>query len=184
VATLVGNRILGGEFLSRLNQNLREKNGFTYGAGSGFRYGRTGGAWVVSTSVRTDATAPALREVISELDGLAGDRPFTTDEVATALGSEAKSYPDTFESPSSIAGALLELARFGLPEDELKTFLARLEATDEARVRAEMGQVVASPRRLVLVVGDRAKVQPELEKAGFRVKLTTLDELRTGGEGR
>ena len=79
VATLVGNRILGNDFLSRLNQNLRERNGYTYGAGSSFSYRRTGSVWAVQTSVRADATAPALKEILAELDALAGDRPFTAD---------------------------------------------------------------------------------------------------------
>ena len=102
-ATLLGNRILGGDFLSRLNQNLREKNGYTYGARSGFRFRRSGSLWTVSTAVRTDATAPALKEVLSELDGLAGAKPLTDKEIAMALGAEVKSYPDQFESPRSIA---------------------------------------------------------------------------------
>ncbi len=128
-ATLVGNRILGGDFLSRLNQNLREKNGFTYGARSGFRFRRTGSVWTVSTAVRTDATAPALKEVLSELDGLAGAKPLADQEIALALGAEVKKYPEQFASPESIAATLREMAEFHLPPDYLDTFLSRLQAT-------------------------------------------------------
>ena len=80
-ATLLGNRILGGDFLSRLNQDLREKNGYTYGARSGFRFRRSGSLWNVSTAVRTDATAPASRKSSRELDGLAGAKPISDQEI-------------------------------------------------------------------------------------------------------
>src|SRR5262249_21292354 len=83
-ATLIGNRILGADFLSGLNQNLREEHGFTYGAGSAFVFRRTGSVWAVSTSVRADATAPALKEVLKELDALAKDKPFTAEEIGTS----------------------------------------------------------------------------------------------------
>ncbi len=68
MATLVGNHLLGEDFLSRLNQNLREEHGYTYGAGSGFTFHRSKSVWRVATSVRTDATAPALKEILKELD--------------------------------------------------------------------------------------------------------------------
>jgi zinc protease len=116
-ATLLGNRILGGDFLSRLNQNLREKHGYAYGANSGFRFRRSGSLWVASSNVRTDATAVALKEVLNELDGPAGTRPFTSQEFAMAIAAEVKSYPNQFESPRSIAAALRELAEYHLPPD-------------------------------------------------------------------
>jgi len=180
-ATLVGNRILGGDFLSRLNQNLREKNGFTYGASSAFRFRRTGSVWSVSTQVRADATAPALRETLAELDALAGGKPFTAEEIGTALGGEAKSYPESFDSPSSIAGVLEELARFGLPPDYLETYLDRLQATDPAAVGRAMAEVVAPTQRVVLVVGDRKQVEPKLRALGFdKVRAVTADGAPAG----
>jgi zinc protease len=166
-ATLLGNRILGGDFLSRLNQNLREKNGFTYGAGSTFSFRRSGSVWMVSTQVRTDATAPALKETIGELDALAGGKPFTAEEVTTALDAETRSFPESFDSPGSIAGVLAELARFHLPPDYLDTFLDRLQATPAADVRARMTEVVAPAERVVLIVGDRKAVEPKLRGLGY-----------------
>ena len=165
--TLVGNRVLGGDFLSRLNQNLREKNGFTYGAGSYFSFRRDGSVWAVRTSVRADATVAALREVINELDALAGDRPFTEEELGTAIGAEAQSYPDNFESPGAIAGVLSDLARFDLPPSDLETFLDRLRATGPEAVLKAMGELIAPEARVVLIVGDRASLEPKLQELGF-----------------
>ena len=142
-AALLGNRILGGDFLSRLNQNLREKHGYSYGARSGFRFRRKGSFFTVSTAVRTDATAPALKEVLSELDGLAGTKPLSDAEIALAVGAEVKEYPDEFASPQSIAGALGEMAEYQLPPDYLDTFLDRLQSTKAAEIGKTMAEVVA-----------------------------------------
>jgi zinc protease len=175
-ATLLGNRVLGGDFLSRLNQNLREKNGFTYGARSGFRFRATGSLWTVSTSVRTDATAPALREILSELDGLAGVRPFTDHEIALSKGAEVKSYPDRFDTPWSIAANLREMAEFHLPADYLDTFIPRLQATKTQEIASAMADVVAAKERVTLIVGDRKVVGPKLKALGYsRIQPVTYD---------
>ncbi len=175
-ATLLGNRILGGDFLSRLNQNLREKNGFTYGARSGFQFRRAGSLWTVSTAVRTDATAPALKEVLAELGGLAGARPFQDQEIAAAIGAEVKSYPDQFESPRSIAATLREMAEFQLPPDYLDTFLTRLQATRPEEINKTMAEVVAPSERVTLIVGDRKVVEPKLRALGYsKIQPVTYD---------
>lgn len=161
--TLVGNRVLGGDFLSRLNQNLREKNGFTYGAGSTFSYRQTGSVWLASTQVRADATAPALKELLDELDGLAGDRPFTNEELVVAQDSELQGYPEQFESPGTILGVLREMAEFRLPADYLATFLEKLRAIEPKEVSGAMVEVVRPEARVVLVVGDRKTIEPELK---------------------
>jgi zinc protease len=166
-ATLLGNHILGSDFLSRLNQNLREEHGFSYGAGSTFLFRRTGSTWAASTSVRSDATAEALREVLKELDGLAADLPFTTEEIETARASETQSYPESFESPEAIAGALQDMAEFDLPPTYLETYLENLQATPAPEIGRSMIDVVSSDQRVVLVVGDRAAVEPALRKLGF-----------------
>ena len=168
VATLVGNRILGNDFLSRLNQNLRERNGYTYGAGSAFSYRRTGSVWAVQTSVRADATAPALKEILAELDALAGDRPFTATEIAVARDGEAQSFPENFENPSGIAGIIQEIATHSLPLDDSDTFLDRLRSTTSEAVQGAMAAVVAPAERTVLVVGDRRAIEPKLRALGFR----------------
>ena len=121
----------------------------------------------MSTAVRTDATAPALKEVLSELDGLAGNKPLSDAEIAVAIGAEAKEYPDEFASPQSIAGALGEMAEYQLPPDYLDTFLDRLQSTKAADIGRTMAEVVAKSERVTLVVGDRKNVEPKLRAMGF-----------------
>lgn len=176
MATLVGNHLLGEDFLSRLNQNLREEHGYTYGAGSAFSFHRSKSVWRVSTSVRTDATAPALMEILKELDSLPAAKPITPLELGQARSAEARSFPENFESPSGIAGELAELAEFDLPADTLDTFLPDLEKVSLAEVQKSMAEVVAPAERLILVVGDRKTVEPALRKAGLsRIQVVTHD---------
>ena len=167
-ATLLGNRILGGDFLSRLNQNLRERNGFTYGASSVLTFRRSGSVWGVATQVRGDATAPALKEALGELDGLSAGKPFTAEEVATAIGAESKSFPESFESPGSIASVLNEMSEFNLPLDYLVTFLEKLQTTGAESIQKAMGEVVSAEDCVVLVVGDRKTVEPKLIELGYK----------------
>jgi zinc protease len=175
-ATLIGNRVVGADFLSRLNQNLREKNGFSYGAGSGFHFRRTGSTWQVSTSVQADATAPALKEVLAELDALPKLRPLTAEEIGVAREAEARSYPETFESPSGIVEILQEMVEFHLPPDYLDTYLSHLQAVTPDEISKAMTSVVDTKSRTILVVGDRKAVEPKLKQLGFKeIRLITHD---------
>jgi zinc protease len=180
-ATVIGNRILGGDFLSRLNQNLREEHGYSYGAGSHFNFRRKGSVWAVSSAVRADATAPALKEVMNELDGLTKKRPFTAEEIATARDAEARSFPESFESPADIAGLLEEMALHHLPADYLDTYLDKLQATTEDQVRQAMAEVVDRSVRTTLVVGDRKTVEPQLKEQGFHTIRAVTPDGRPAG---
>ena len=175
-ATTIGNHVVGDDFLSRLNANLREKNGYSYGCRSGFSYRRTGGVWQVSTSVRADVTAEALKEVIGELDDLAGHRPLTAEEIATAREAEVRTFPESFEAPGGIAGVLAGIAEYGLPDDYLDTFLKRLREAPDEEIRRVMNEVVSPTERTILIVGDRASVEPKLKAMGVKeVRLVDPD---------
>jgi zinc protease len=176
MATLVGNHLLGVDFLSRLNKNLREDHGYTYGARSAFDFRRGKSVWSVSTDVRSDATAPALREILKELDALGSIRPITAEELDKARSAEARSFPEGFESPAGIASALGEMAEFGLPADHLETFLPHLAKVTLSETQRAMAEVVAPADRFILIVGDRKTVVPELTKAGLKaIRVITYD---------
>ena len=167
-ATLIGNHVVGYDFLSRLNANIREKNGYSYGCGSAFGYRRTGGTWQVSTNVRADVTSEALGEILGELDGLAKDRPLTDPEIATARDAEVRSFPESFQDPASIAGVFASVAQFGLPDDYLDTYIKNLVATPDDRIKKAMIEVIDPARRVILIVGDRAAIAPKLKAAGIK----------------
>ena len=166
-ATRIGNRVLGGDFLSRLNQNLRQRNGFTYGARSGFDYYEQGSAWNLMTAVRAEVTGAALHEIAKELRDAAQTRPLTRQEVADARSAEVSVFPQSFETPSSIASVLTQLAIFHLPDSELADFETRLTETSADEVAEAMAELVDGDHIQMLIVGDKEVVTPQLEAAGF-----------------
>lgn len=159
---VVMNAILGGVFNSRINLNLRERNGFTYGASSGFDWRRDPGPFVVSTAVATGVTAAAVREILSEIDGMRAAPP-TADELSLATSYLDGVFPIRFETTDAIASALASLQTFGLPDDYYDTYRDNVR-----RVRADEVQRVAhahlDPERLQIVaVGDPETAGPQLE---------------------
>jgi len=163
----VGNQLFGEDFLGRLNKNLRIDHGYSYGARSGFAFRRDRGSWTASTSVRADATVPALSEVLKELDAVAGPKPITEKEVTISKAAEARSFPAEFESPSGIVDALSELAEFDLPNDTLERFLTELDRVQLADVQKVLTTLFTPAERFIVIVGNCNTIIPELKKAGF-----------------
>ena len=164
-AIVVMNTILGGSFTSRLNQNLREDKGYTYGAGSSFAFRPAPGPFVASSAVQTEVTDKALAEFFKEFAGIR--RPIPVEEITRAENYEALGYPAGFQSVDDIAGSIAELVEYGLPLDYLNHYVARILGVPPAQVEAAARKYVDPNRMIVVVVGDRAKIQPELEKLGL-----------------
>jgi zinc protease len=153
--------ILGGGFSSRVNMNLREKHGYTYGARAGVSYTRTRGVFSMSSSVRTDVTALSVRQLLAELRALQyGD--VTLVELARERDGALQGFPARFATGASIADAWAQLDFFGLPLDTWQKTPARLQGLDQATLAAAAR--VTLPSTLTLfVVGDHAKVRQELQ---------------------
>jgi len=173
-AARLGNRIFGGDFLSRLNQNLRQRNGFTYGVRSGFQFYEDRGNWNVITSVRAEVTGAALREIVREMNDARASRPITPQEVAVARSAEMSLFPRSFETPASIASTLAQLAIYRLPDDYYQDYLDRLRKTDASDTTRVVAEVVDPEQLRILVVGDREVVVPTLQEAGFQ-EVVSLD---------
>jgi predicted Zn-dependent peptidase len=165
-ALLVLNTALGGQFVSRLNMNLREDKGFTYGARSGFEFRRAPGPFVVQAAVQTSATADAVRETLKEIRDIAGPRPLTAQELEMARSALTRGYPRGFETAGQIARGLAQLALFGLPDDTLEQFVPSILAVDAGAVTAAAGRL--DPDRMTIaIVGDRSQVEPGLAALGI-----------------
>lgn len=166
----LGNYTLGGDFLSRLNQNLRERNGYSYGAGSGFVYIPGGDRWSVGTSVRADVTGAALKEIFKELDGLAknGPQPLTEQDLGLARDALIQNFPDSFATPDGVLSAMTELAEFGLGRDEWVTFQDRVASVTDESVKQVMAETVDRNPQLIVIAGDRKSLEPQLQAAGFK----------------
>jgi zinc protease len=162
-ALAVLNTLLGGAFTSRLNLNLREEHGFTYGVRSRFALRSRPGSFQVSTAVGSESTAPAVREILGELERLVEGGPEEV-EVVASRDYIAGVFPLRLESAGQVASRIVEQVVFGLPEDYHATYRDRIRAvtTDEA---AEAGRRHVRPAEAqIVVVGDAATVAPALEE--------------------
>jgi predicted Zn-dependent peptidase len=165
-ALLVLNMVLGGQFVSRLNLNLREDKGFTYGVRSGFEFRRAPGPFVVQTAVQTAVTAAAVREVLNEVQAITASRPATPAEIDMAKAALTRGYPRSFETAGQIARGLAQLALYELPDDTLEQFVPLVHGVDLEAVTAAAQRLDPS-RMTVAVVGDRAAIEPGLRGLGL-----------------
>ncbi len=161
------NAAFGGQFISRLNMNLREEKGYTYGVRSSFDYRHAGGTFSVRAQVETAVTVPALREIVAEFEALAGARPLSAEEITAARGAIVDGYAKRFETPTQIAHELADVVLYGLAEDAPEAFPREVAAATPESL-AELARRTLRPDGLALiVVGDVATVRPELEASGL-----------------
>ena len=162
----VMNYTLGGSFGSRINMNLREVHGYTYGARSGFTQYRDGGQFYTGALVRTDVTTPAAKEMMSEIRNFP-DKPSTPEELAAAKEASIRSLPGKFETTTAVAGAINSIFIYNRPLDFYAKLPAKYEAVSDADI-ARVAKEYLHPDQLVIVTaGDRAKIEPGLKDAGL-----------------
>jgi predicted Zn-dependent peptidase len=157
-ALQVLNTVLGGSFTSRLNQNLREEHGYAYGANSRFDMRRSAGPFTAAAGVQTDKTAESLTEFFKELEGIAA--PIGAAELAKAKNYLALGFAGDFETLGDLAARLEELAIYGLPDSYYAEYTAHIEAVTAADVRRAAAAHIQPDRLAVVVVGDRARIEP------------------------
>jgi zinc protease len=165
-ALQVMNAALGGLFSSRINLNLREDKGYSYGMFSGFRYDRTPGPFVIAGSVRTDVTGASVSEIFREVRGMRG-APLPATELAGARDSQVYSLPGQFETNSTIGASLAETYVFDLPPDYWRTLPDQFRRVTAAQVQAAANKYLVPERMKVIAVGDKAKVLPQLKNLGL-----------------
>lgn len=161
---VAANMVLGGQFTSRINMNLRADKGFTYGARSSFDFRRLPGPFSVQVSVQTAVTAAAIHEAMLEIQGLRGDRPVTEDELSLGVAALTRGYARNFETAEQLARAVTQLALYDLSDEYFDEFVPRMERVtvdDVTRVAIEH----LDPARLsTLIVGDYFAVSRDLPR--------------------
>jgi zinc protease len=155
----VANRVLGGFFSSRLNLNLREDKGYTYGVWSATPERKGTSAFQMGGRVQTEVTAEALTEFLSELEGVAGTRPISADELEFAKNSILLGYPREFETVNQLAGALNDQIVYRLPDDDLAKYPEKIAAADLAAVNEAAADYYRPEEVAIFVVGDVAKIE-------------------------
>src|SRR6202040_1159073 len=165
-ALLVANTILGGQFVSRINLNLREDKGLTYGARTAFEFRRLPGPFVLQVSVQTSGTARAIDEAIGEIAGIRGPRPVTAEELALGIAALTRGYARSFETAEQIGRGAMQLALYDLPDDYFERFVPMIEAVTSDDVSRVMTRHLDPARLLTLVVGDLDVIGRDLLQLG------------------
>ena len=166
IAQGVVNRVLGGNFTSRINMNLREDKHWSYGARTGLGDARGPRLFLVSAPVQSDRTKESVQEIQKELAGIVGARPVTADELAAAKGSLTLALPGRWETGNAIAGSLVEVETFELGAGYYDAYAGKVQALTPEQVAAA-GKFIEPDQVIWVVVGDRSKVEKGLAELGL-----------------
>ncbi|UCF38201.1 MAG: insulinase family protein [Acidobacteriota bacterium] len=162
-ATELANTILGAKFTSRLNSNLREDKGYTYGSRSYFSSRKSRGPFFAYAQVQTEVTREALTEMVKELKGIRGEIPITEEELQDTKNYITLGYPQEFETIGQLALKLVDVVNFGLPLDYFASYVEKIRSVSlqEAEHAAEVN--IRPSRMLFIIVGDSEKIRPGIE---------------------
>jgi zinc protease len=159
----VMNNELGGLFSSRINMNLREQHGYSYGARSFFAFRRNGGPFTIGAGVRTDATAPAVSEIFKEVAGIVAE-PVTAEQLRKAKDALANSIPAAFETNQNAVNSFSNIFVYDLGLDYYTRYAQRVNAVTAAQALDVAKKYILPGRLVVVAVGDRSAIEPELRK--------------------
>jgi len=159
---LVMNHMLGGQFTSRVNLNLRENKGYTYGARTAFDFRRGAGPFMASAGVQTAVTSESITEFLRELRGIRGEIPVTPQELEFSKQSLIRGFPRGFETPEQIAGRLSAVVLYGLPDSYFNNYMAQVRAVTLADIERVANKYLDPSRMAILVVGDRRVIESHL----------------------
>jgi zinc protease len=163
VAIDVMNTELGGLFSSRINLNLREKHGYTYGASSVFVFRRGAGPFIVGTSVHANSTAASITEIFREIERMRSEE-VTPEELATAKDSISRSLPGLFETTPQAASSIGQLFVYDLPLDYYRTLPEHIDGVTAADVKQVAQKYLRPDEMAIVVVGEIGKIKLQIEK--------------------
>lgn len=170
------NTILGGSFTSRLNQNLREEHGYSYGASSVFDMRLSAGPFLATAGVQSDKTGPAIQEFFNELNNIV--KPIPEDELKKAKNYVALGFPGEFETTGDLARKLEDLVVYNLPEDTYTKFVSAVTSLTAADLQRLAARYIQPDKMAVVVVGDRKSIEGPIRQLNLGpVNFITIDEL-------
>jgi zinc protease len=156
------NSFFGELFQSRLNANIREAKGYSYGASSRFAFGRGPGQFRAGGEIVTAKSDSALIEFMKEIKGIRGDRPITDDEMTAAKNALIQSLPQQFSSVFAVNGAVSNIFTQDLPEDYYQNFTKQVNAVTKDDVLRAARKYFDPDHMAIVIVGDRAKIEGPL----------------------
>ena len=159
------NNVLGGGFTARINMNLREDKGWSYGAQSLLIDAAGQRPFFVFAPVQTDRTAESMAEIDKETSSIrsGGDRPPTAEELARVKDQRTLTLPGRWETNRAVMADLVQMVRFGLPDDYWATYASSVRGLSLAEIRSEADRVLQPDRMIWVVVGDRARIEESVQ---------------------
>ena len=164
LAMQVANTALGGNFVSRLNMNLREDKRWSYGAATVISGARGQRPFFAYAAVQTDKTAESLREVRRELEEVRGKRPISADEMAFARDSLIRSLPGDNETAAEVAGSYTSVLTYGLPDQYWNDYVTTIQSLKLEAVDAAARRLVQPQALTWIIVGDLSKIEPSIRE--------------------
>jgi zinc protease len=152
------NDILGGNFTSRINMNLREDKGWSYGVRTTIVDTKAQRPFIVLAPVQSDQTAPSVAEIVKEIEEILSNAPATAEEVSTSKKRSTLTLPGRWETARAVAGDIAELVRFGLPDDYWDQYAELVDELDAGAVNAAARGALAPDKLTWVIVGDVAQL--------------------------
>ncbi len=168
--------VLGTQFISRMNMNLREDKHWSYGAGAFFWDARGQRPFVAYAPVQADKTKEAVAEVLKELRGITGEKPITADELQAAKNGLTLTLAGQWETAGAVAGSLAEIVRFGFDDRYFDGYAARIRSLTLEQVQEAGRSAVDADHLVWVVVGDRAKIEAGIRELKLgEIKIVDAD---------
>ncbi|MEO0674814.1 MAG: insulinase family protein, partial [Pseudomonadota bacterium] len=178
IAISAMNEIVGGSFNSRMNTNLREDKGWSYGARTVLVGAKGQRPFVLLAPVQTDKTGASIAEIKKEFADFFGDRPASAEELERVKLDNVRSLPGQFETSGSVLGSLLSSARFNRPTNYPATLPEKYRALDVPQISEAAAQVLRPDQLIWVIIGDAEKIEDEIRAAGIgTVEVKALTDL-------
>jgi len=170
------NNALGGNFLARLNMNLRETKGWSYGVRGGPSINEGAVAYFVQAPVQADRTGDALAEIIKEVSEFVTTRGVTDEELTRNVNNEIRQLPGQFETSSAVLGAMQNNVKYGRPMDYYETLADKYRGQTVESLDAAARKAISPDRFVWVVVGDASVVRPQLDQLGLDVEVREMGQ--------
>ncbi|MDA0262895.1 MAG: pitrilysin family protein [Chloroflexi bacterium] len=173
------NYAFGGQFSARLNQNLRQDKGYSYGYQSNIQWFRGPSLMLAGGSVQTEVTKESVFETLKEFNEVRGSRPITQEELDNSKAGILRSFPANFERPGAVMGQILQMVQFDLPDDYLQNVRGNMEAITLDEVHRITQELVRPDELKILVVGDRQQIETGLRELDLPTVILDVDGVET-----
>mgnify|MGYP000568340777 CR=1 FL=1 len=174
VAFTTVSAVLGGSFVSRLNTDLRETKGWSYGVRSGISAFENRVPYIVTAPVQADRTGDSVKAVLDNIRAFVTTKGTTPQERARTIDSSIRELPGQFETSGAVLGAMQRIVFLGRPDTYYTTLADRYRAMTAADFDAAMRAAVNPDTLAIVVVGDAKVIRPQLEKLGLPIELVQL----------